>query len=524
MIQFFTSNFSVLIPLILAIGALLAGNSRLTEIKRQKIVRAVSITLAVSTILVTFAYFSLTELSAGYLFKLNGITLTVLSLVSFMAIILIKFSELYMRSENHSHLFWRWLLLSLTSVSVVVLSNHLLLLWLGWVAISLCFHRLLLFYPDRPRAVLAAHKKFILARLAEACLLGAVLLLYAHHATFQMNVILDHYLGLATDYELSFAENLATFLIAQTALIKCAQLPLHGWLIQVVEAPTPISALLHAGIINLGGFLLISFAPLMALAPVAQWTLLIVAGLSTLISALVMMTRISIKVRLAWSTCAQMGLMLIECALGLYEIALLHLLTHSLYKAYAFLTTGEAVHDFALKQLAPQKNVTVYSVAICLSLAFAATAAIPLLTTYQGPISLWLLINTALALYLVSAFSQPNVSAWLVSLLIASALLGFYLAGKSLLDSLFPVLPHVNMFDAMDIWLLALFLCLFVLTVQIRLFPQAEQTQTLYRWLFSGLYLDEMMTRLTLQLWPVVLRPKLQQSKAEQQSIEESWV
>ena len=113
------------------------------------------------------------------------------------------------------------------------------------------------------------------------------------------------------------AETVAAILLAITALIKCAQLPLHGWLIQVVEAPTPISALLHAGIINLGGFLLLSFAPLIAFSVDAQWVLLIIAGLSTLISALVMMTRISIKVKLAWSTCAQMGLMLIECALGL---------------------------------------------------------------------------------------------------------------------------------------------------------------------------------------------------------------
>ncbi|HAD30262.1 MAG TPA: NADH-quinone oxidoreductase subunit L, partial [Methylophaga sp.] len=252
-------------------------------------------------------------------------------------------------------------------------------------------------------------------------------------------------------------EKLAAFLIAQTALIKCAQLPLHGWLIQVVEAPTPISALLHAGIINLGGFLLISFAPLMALAPVAQWTLLIVAGLSTLISALVMVTRISIKVRLAWSTCAQMGLMLIECALGLYELALLHLLTHSLYKAYAFLSTGEAVHDFGLKQLAPQKKVSFESAVICLSLAVAVTAAIPLLTSYDGPLSVWLLVNTALALYLVSAFNQSNKRAWLPALVIAAGLLGFYLAGKSLLGNMFSSLTHTNMFSAMDIWLMILF-------------------------------------------------------------------
>ena len=524
MSQFFSTHLSILIPLVLAVGAWLAGKARLTDSRRRLILNAVSLIIVVSMLLVTAHFFLAKEQQLTSVLAVNAINLTVLSLVSFMAVILIKFSERYIRSEKRSHRYWRWLLLSLTSVSVVVLSNNLLLLWLGWVSISLCFHRLLLFYPDRPRAVLAAHKKFILARVAETCLLSAILLLYHQHGTFQLSAMLEYYLSVTPGHELSFTEKVAAFLIAQTALIKCAQLPLHGWLIQVVEAPTPISALLHAGIINLGGFLLISFSPLMALATAAQWTLLIVAGLSTLISALVMMTRISIKVRLAWSTCAQMGLMLIECALGLYELALIHLLTHSLYKAYAFLSTGEAVQDYGLKQLAPQKKVTFESAVICLSLALVATAAIPLFTSYQGPLSVWLLVNAALALYLVSALSHGLSRAGILAVCIATGLVGLYMGAKALLGNLMTDLPTASMFSAMDIWLMIMFLALFTLTVQIRVFPQRKKTQTLYRWLFSGLYLDEIMTRLTLQLWPVVLRPKSRQSITEQQTIEESWV
>ena len=216
--------------------------------------------------------------------------------------------------------------------------------------------------------------------------------------------------------------------------------------------------------------------------------------------------------------------MLIECALGLYELALLHLLSHSLYKAYAFLSTGEAVQDYSLKQLAPQKTITLSGALICISLAFAVTAAIALFTNYEGPLSVWLLVNTALALYLISAISHSGLSGSLQALFISTALVGFYLAGKLLIGNLIPSLATTGMLDAMDVWLMFLFLFLFVLTVQIRLFPQAKQTQTLYRWLFSGLYLDEVMTRLTLQLWPVVLRPTLHQSKAKQKSIKESWV
>jgi hypothetical protein len=135
-------------------------------------------------------------------------------------------------------------------------------------------------------------------------------------------------------------------------MVKCAQFPMHGWLIQVVEAPTPVSALLHAGIVNLGGFLLIMLAPLMSQAAIANWLLLIVAGLTCVAAALITMTRVSIKVLLAWSTVAQMGLMLVECALGLYGLALLHLVAHSCYKAYSFLAAGSQVESYLLQQLA----------------------------------------------------------------------------------------------------------------------------------------------------------------------------
>ena len=86
-------------------------------------------------------------------------------------------------------------------------------------------------------------------------------------------------------------------MLALAALIKCAQLPLHGWLIQVVEAPTPVSAALHGGVINLGGYLLLLFYPLLSASTPAQALILIVAGVSSVLAALVMMTRISIKVK-----------------------------------------------------------------------------------------------------------------------------------------------------------------------------------------------------------------------------------
>lgn len=516
-----TAVFPVLVPLTLVLAGIITGLSRISDKTRQLILNVISLAIVISATVITVGHIEKPE-NPQALFAMSNVNLIVLLLVCFMTIVLVKFSQRYLSGEKNTYRYWRWLFFSLTSVSVVIVSNHLLIFWLGWVSISLCFHRLLLFYPDRPRAVLAAHKKFILARVAELTLLSAILLIYTQLGTFHLIEISQYYLSSTSTSILTSAETTAAILLAITALVKCAQLPLHGWLIQVVEAPTPISALLHAGIINLGGFLLLSFAPLIALSVDAQWVLLIIAGLSTLISALVMMTRISIKVKLAWSTCAQMGLMLIECALGLHELALLHLISHSLYKAYMFLSAGDVLQEYSLKQLAPQKNVTFISAMSSLLLVIISTYAIVYFTSYSGPLSVWLLVNTALALYLVSAVRNGTILQFLTSCLTVALLVGFYMGGKTILTWVMPPLPASTMFDAMDIWLSVLFVALFLLAVQVRVFPQAKATRTLYRWLFSGLYLDELMTRLTLFLWPITLRPEASMGDQSQPLTKES--
>ena len=110
-----------------------------------------------------------------------------------------------------------------------------------------------------------------------------------------------------------------------------------------METPTPVSALLHAGVINAGGFLLIRFADVMLLAPGVLAVLVMVGGFTALFGGLVMLTQPAVKTSLAWSTVAQMGFMILECGLGLFPLALLHIVAHSLYKAHSFLASGGAV-------------------------------------------------------------------------------------------------------------------------------------------------------------------------------------
>ena len=436
------------------------------------------------------------------------ISWVMLVLVSFIAVIVSRYSQQYMAGEASLGRYYKNLHLTLAAVTFTVISDHLLMLLAGWVAISLCLHKLLMFYPHRPRAALAAHKKFLFARLAELSLLTAALLLYVQHGTWYVSDIAASYQSGA----LGLYDQAAAVLIALTALIKCAQLPVHGWLMQVVEAPTPVSALLHAGIINLGGFLLILFAPLIAQSAAAHWLILVVAGVTTVLAGLIMMTRVSIKLRLAWSTSAQMGLMLIECALGLYALALLHLVAHSCYKAYAFLNAGSAVEAHLFDKLAGlEKPASLRYWLTAATFALALVAVPALLFTPSGPFSPWLLMAVALTLILGQSRSNQRFTGWVSVSGLALFVVFAYSLQKMAASWLVPqALAPVSV--VADVWVSALVGLLLAGYLLLRYAPEGRVGRYLWHGLYAGLYLDEWATRITLAIWPVKL-PKREQPK-----------
>ena len=462
-----------------------------------------------------------------HLFSLDLIRLVLLALLSVMGLVVVKFSKRYLSGDPAVGRYLRWLLLTLAAVALVFISNHLVLFAAGWIAISLSLHQLLMFFPERPRAALGAHKKFLLARVAEISLLTAFWLLWRQHGTTSIDEIIAAY---AVPVDLSLEEQVAAVLIAVTALIKCAQLPVHGWLIQVVEAPTPVSALLHAGVINLGGFLLILFAPLFLQVPAAQWLVLIVAGLTTVLAALIMTTRISIKVRLAWSTSAQMGLMLVECALGMLELALLHLLAHSAYKAHAFLTTGSEVQQHIRRSLVTiqQPAARHWWLALIPALILTSLAAYLSSLTHATaqPLSVWLLLM--LALTALVAMRSAAVG-WFSSVLLAIGVTAAYVVLKTALTPVVGTLhPKLlpQMFAAADVWGLVLFAALFALWWVLRWRAHWTWIERLSIALFAGLYLDEWFTRMTLRIWPARLprraNPKQTMTVTHQKTYQET--
>ena len=316
----------------------------------------------------------------GLSLRVDALSATAFLLVAGIGAVVVQFSRNYLDGDARQGAFLGGLCLTLAAVMLLVLAGNLVLLVLAWIGTSLALHRLLLFRPERPGAVLAARKKFLTARLGDLALIGAAVILAVTYGTGDIATILKE-AGLRGAQ--SAPVTAAALLIALAAVLKSAQVPTHGWLLDVMETPTPVSALLHAGIVNAGGFLVIRFADVMLLAPAALHLLVIAGATTALIGGLALQTQSSVKAGLAWSTVAQMGFMLLQCGLGLFAMASLHLVAHSLYKAHAFLAAGGIVEK-------------------------ARAGALPTHQAAPPPGRLGLVLATALAAYLAVALPATS--------------------------------------------------------------------------------------------------------------------
>ncbi|MDY0871581.1 proton-conducting transporter transmembrane domain-containing protein [Dongia rigui] len=279
----------------------------------------------------------------GLSVRLDAVSGTMLLLVAFIGWIVLRYARSYLDGEARQGYFIAWICVALAAVLLLVQAGNLVQLVAAWIATSYALHRLLLFYPERVAAQRAASKKRLFSTLSASALILAAGLIWMSVGTSDIATIN----ALARSGDASLLIILAAALLAIAAVLKSAQFPTHGWLTEVMEAPTPVSALLHAGVINAGGFLLIRFADVMLLAPGVLAVLAMVGGFTALFGALVMLTQPAVKTSLAWSTVAQMGFMMLQCGLALFPLALLHIVAHSIYKAHAFLASGGAVEQVA---------------------------------------------------------------------------------------------------------------------------------------------------------------------------------
>jgi len=298
--------------------------------------------LAIASVVQLIAYGPATVQFSGGLaliaFRLDAISATMALLVAFVGWVVVRYGRTYMDGEAREGAYHGLMLAALAAVMTLVQAGSLAVLVLAFAAIGLGLRQLLLFYPERAEAGRAAAKFTLVWGAGDAVLVLAAVLLWAAFGTADIAA-----LSQAAANGLPLPAQFGVALLVLVAALKTATFPLHGWLTEVMEAPTPVSALLHAGIINGGGFLLIRMSDVVQASPGAMAALVMLGGLTALFGATVMLTQSAVKTALAWSTVAQMGFMLLQCGMGLWALALLHIVAHSLYKAHAFLASGGAV-------------------------------------------------------------------------------------------------------------------------------------------------------------------------------------
>lgn len=277
--------------------------------------------------------------------RIDALSSLLFVMVSLLGGAIGRYAIRYLDGEARQWYFFQYLLFTVCAVSLFVLSDNLLMLFAMWLATSYGLHKLLNYYEDRPQAILAARKKIIISRVGDLALIGAIVLVYRMFGTFEFSEIFAAADQIAGDSENTGMLALIGLLFAAGAMSKSAQFPLHFWLPETMETPTPVSALMHAGIINAGGFLMIRLSPLMEHAYAAQLLLALVGATTAVFGALVMITQNDIKKKLAYSTISQMGMMMFACGLTAYTVALFHIFAHSFYKAHAFLATGGLVAE-----------------------------------------------------------------------------------------------------------------------------------------------------------------------------------
>lgn len=482
-----------------AATALVAGRV-VTVTSAWRLARMVSVVIGLTAVAVAVLRATHGDGANGFV-RVDTVTAVMLGLISIVGWVVVRYSATYLAGDPHQRRYVERLLATLGAVLAVVVANNLLLLVAAWAGASFALHGLLTFLGDRRVAIAVAHKKFVLARCADVCMLGAVVAFATTFDTLRIDAIgADAMAG-----SLPAGARIGILLVAVAALLKCAQLPFHGWLIQVMEAPTPVSALLHAGVVNLGGFVLLRFAPVVDRAVETRALLVIAGTLTAVIAALVMTTRVSVKVALAWSTCAQMGFMLMQCGLGLWEMAMVHLLAHSVYKAHAFLGAGGTVRQTQRNQLATKEAPpTLRSVVAGAGITLAATATIALAWqslpfTKQLSVTMWLMLGiVALAVVpLIRPFRTGGHGGFMV---LALAVPVAYLALHELAARLIPTGPTAPV--VLVVFTGLGFAALFVVQSVCAVAPTSAFARRIRPWIYAGLFLDDSFTRLAFTVSP----------------------
>jgi NADH-quinone oxidoreductase subunit L len=261
-----------------------------------------------------------------------------------------------MIGESRYNRFFAVIALFTFSMIVLVMSGNLLMTLISWEVMGICSYLLISHAAERPSACRAATKAFLVNAIADVGFSFGIILTFFTFGTLDIQTILAQAEGMQ-DYTINilgwlgmnlevYPVTLIPFFFFMGAMGKSAQIPFHVWLPGAMEAPTPVSALIHAAtMVNAGPFLLVRLSPLIILSPYAMTFIAVIGATTAVFAGIVSLTQSDIKKVLAYSTISQIGFMVMACGLGAFAVAIFHLLAHGCYKAFFFLSTGNALRS-----------------------------------------------------------------------------------------------------------------------------------------------------------------------------------
>jgi NADH-quinone oxidoreductase subunit L len=326
-----------------------------------------------------------------------------------------------MAGQSGYYRYFAYLNLFIFMMSVLVLADNYLLMFVGWEGVGLCSYLLIGFYFEKKSAGDAAKKAFILNRIGDAGFLIGVFLIFRTFESVQyltvFQAVSDQFAMMGTEFGVLGAITLLLFI---GAVGKSAQVPLYVWLPDAMEGPTPVSALIHAAtMVTAGVYMIARSAPLYSRAPETLFIIAVVGISTALLAALIATAQRDIKKVLAYSTISQLGYMFLAMGVGAFGAGIFHLLTHAFFKALLFLGSGSVImalhHEqdlFNMGGLRKYLRVTFYT----MWMGTLAIAGVPLFSGFFSKDAiLW------------KTFAAGNEALWLVGVVVAG-LTAFYMS------------------------------------------------------------------------------------------------
>lgn len=286
------------------------------------------------------------DLTINLAYLVDPLTCAWLLVVTGVGFLIHVYSVGYMHGETGFTRFFTYMNLFMVSMLLLVMGNNYLVLFIGWEGVGLCSYLLIGYYYDKVSAAKAASKAFVVNRIGDAGFLVAIFLVFSNFKTLDYTKVFAQVGQLSPDMATAIA--LCLFI---GAVGKSAQLPLHTWLPDAMEGPTPVSALIHAAtMVTAGVYMVVRNHAIFDLSPFAMSTVALVGGGTALFAATIGLVQTDIKRVLAYSTVSQLGYMFLGCGIGAYTASVFHVMTHAFFKALLFLAAGSVIHALSGEQ------------------------------------------------------------------------------------------------------------------------------------------------------------------------------